>query len=144
MARFPEDFMFQLDADEWRDISSQFVMTSYSRRPKTALPYAFTEHGVVMLSSVLRSDVAVQVSILVARAFVAMRQFVSLPKTNRISVLEQRLDKLERYVEDVLTDVNDVNEDTRMQIELINESIAELQAEKVSRSNDRPTVGFKP
>ena len=63
--RFPEDFMFQVTAEEWVVISSQFVMTSRNKRPKSALPLAFTEHGVVMLSSVLRSDIAVQTSIFV-------------------------------------------------------------------------------
>ena len=53
--RFPDDFMFQLTAEEWALISSQFVMTSRSKRPKRALPLAFTEHGALMLSSVLRS-----------------------------------------------------------------------------------------
>lgn len=133
--RFPTDFMFQLSETEWEDMSSQIVMTSPSKRPKKAIPYAFTEHGVVMLSSVLRSDIAVQVSILVARAFVAMRQYMSLPKTDKLSVLEQ-------YIEDVITDINDVNEDTRMQIELINESIAELQAEGKPSTRQRPKIGF--
>ncbi|MFR5660108.1 MAG: ORF6N domain-containing protein, partial [Butyricimonas faecihominis] len=52
--RFPEDFMFQLSITEWENMSSQIVMTSRNKRPKSALPLAFTEHGVVMLSSVLR------------------------------------------------------------------------------------------
>ena len=47
--RFPEDFMFQLSITEWENMSSQFVMTSRNKRPKSALPLAFTEHGVVML-----------------------------------------------------------------------------------------------
>ena len=46
--RFPEDFMFQLSITEWENMSSQFVMTSRNKRPKSALPLAFTEHGVVM------------------------------------------------------------------------------------------------
>ena len=75
--RFPEDFMFQVTAEEWVVISSQFVMTSKNKRPKSALPLAFTEHGVVMLSSVLRSDIAVQTSVLITRAFVAMRQIIA-------------------------------------------------------------------
>ena len=53
--RFPRDFMFQLTEEEWVFISSQFVMTSRAKRPKKALPYAFTELGALMLSSVLRS-----------------------------------------------------------------------------------------
>ena len=56
VSRFPSDFMFQLTSNEWILMSSQFVITSPVKRPKTALPYAFTEHGVVMLSSVLRSE----------------------------------------------------------------------------------------
>ncbi len=55
LGRFPFDFMFQLSKDEWEHMSSQIVMTSPSKRPKTAIPYAFTEHGVVMLSSFLSS-----------------------------------------------------------------------------------------
>ena len=72
--RFPDDFMFRLTESEWGFISSQFVMTSRAKRPKSALPLAFTEHGALMLSSVLRSDVAVETSIKITRAFVAMRQ----------------------------------------------------------------------
>ena len=73
--RFPPDFMFQLNQKEWERMSSQFVMTSRVKRPKSAYPLAFTEHGATMLSSVLRSDVAIEASILVVRAFVAVRQF---------------------------------------------------------------------
>ena len=58
LRRFPDDFMFRLTAEEWAVISSQFVMTSRAKRPKSALPLVFTEHGALMLSSVLRSDVA--------------------------------------------------------------------------------------
>ena len=50
--RFPEDFMFRLSVDEWTSISSQFVMTSRTNRPKSALPFVFTEHGALMLASV--------------------------------------------------------------------------------------------
>ena len=75
--RFPEDFMFQVSEIEWHVISSQFVMTSRAKRPKSALPLAFTEHGALMLSSVLRSDVAIDTSIKITRAFVAMRQAIN-------------------------------------------------------------------
>ena len=61
--RFPGDFMFQLSAVEWETISSQFVMTSRAKRPKSALPLAFTEHGALALASVLRSDVAIETGI---------------------------------------------------------------------------------
>lgn len=69
--RFPPDFMFQLTSKEWMNMSSQIVMTSFGKRPKRAMPLVFTEYGIVMLSSVLRSDIAVQTSILITRAFIA-------------------------------------------------------------------------
>ena len=73
LERFPEDFMFQLTKEEWQNISSQIVTTSDSRsqivmtspqkRPLVALPYAFTEHGVIMLASLLRSEIAIKMSV---------------------------------------------------------------------------------
>lgn len=77
--RFPEDFMFRITAEEWYIISSQFVMTSRSKRPKSALPLAFTEHGALMLASVLRSDIAIDMSVKITRAFVAMRTILTNP-----------------------------------------------------------------
>ena len=75
--RFPDDFMFQLTEQEWSLISSQFVMRSRMKRPKKSLPYAFTELGALMHSSVLRSPVADETSIKITRAFVAMRQMLT-------------------------------------------------------------------
>jgi len=90
MTRFPQDFMFQLTAEEWAVMSSQIVTTLPVKRPKKALPYAFTEHGVVMLSSVLHSETAIQVNIAVTRAFVAVRQMIAVsPVALRLSVLEK-------------------------------------------------------
>lgn len=106
------------------------------------MPYAFTELGVAMLSSVLSSKTAIQINISIMRAFVSVRQLLAAPKTDKLSVLEQRIEKLEHYIEDVITDINDVNEDTRMQIKLINESIAELQAEGKPSNRRRPKIGF--
>ena len=71
--RFPEDFMFQLDTEEWANLKSQSVMSSWGGRRTP--PYAFTEQGVSMLSSVLRSPKAIRVNIAIMRAFVMMRQF---------------------------------------------------------------------
>lgn len=142
--RFPTDFMFKLTSEEWSYMSSQFVTTFINKRPKKSLPNVFTEHGVVMLSSVLRSNVAINVNIMIARAFVAMRQYVTLNKVDKISLIEQRLEKLESYIEEIITDVNDVNEDTRVQIELINESLAELLSNNKKLSIDRVPIGFKP
>ncbi len=61
--RFPEESMFRISEIEWENMSSQFVTTSRVKRPKTSLPYAFTEQGVAMLSAVLRNGMAIRVSI---------------------------------------------------------------------------------
>ena len=140
--RFPEDFMFQVTAEEWVVISSQFVMTSRNKRPKSALPLAFTEHGVVMLSSVLRSDIAVQTSVLITRAFVAMRQIIANSPVIMSAQLQKEMKELKEYIEDVFADPNDINEDTRMQIELINQVLAELQVHKNLSEKTRRPIGF--
>ena len=140
--RFPEDFMFQVTAEEWGVISSQFVMTSRNKRPKSALPLAFTEHGVVMLSSVLRSDIAVQTSVLITRAFVAMRQIIANSPVIMSAQLQKEMKELKEYIEDVFADPNDINEDTRMQIELINQVLAELQVHKKLSEKTRRPIGF--
>ena len=118
-------------------------MTSLVKRPKSAFPFAFTEHGVTMLSSVLRSDVAIDASILIVRAFVAMRQLVQNPHFEKVWELQYEVRELKWYVEDVFKDYNDINEDTRIQLELINESLAELQAKKKEMEKPRNPIGFK-
>ena len=140
--RFPEDFMFQLSITEWENMSSQIVMTSRNKRPKSALPLAFTEHGVVMLSSVLRSGIAIQTSVLITRAFVAMRQLLLNHPMDRVSLLQQEMKELKEYLEEVFTDYNDINDDTRMQLELINQTLAELQA-KDRGFKERRTIGYE-
>ena len=141
--RFPKDFMFQLTLEEWESISSQFVMTSRMKRPQSAMPLAFTEHGVVMLSSVLRSDIAIQTSVLIVRAFVAMRQLITAaPQIDRVGQLEQQMKELKGYIEEVFADYNDINDDTRMQLELINQTLAELQTKKKLEEKPRRRIGF--
>ena len=91
--RFPEDFMFQLDTEEWANLKSQSVMSSWGGRRTP--PYAFTEQGVSMLSSVLHSPKAIRVNIAIMRAFVMMRQFAlsHTELTNQLRELEQRYDR---------------------------------------------------
>jgi ORF6N domain len=86
--RFPADFMFQLTQEELQDLILQFARSSWGGHRK--MPYAFTEHGVAMLSAVLRSRRAVEMSILVMRAFVKLREMVA---SNRD--LAARMEKLE-------------------------------------------------
>jgi len=140
--RFPEDFMFQLNEIEWNNMSSQFVMTSMSKRPKSALPLAFTEHDVTMLSSVLRNNTAIQINIQVVRAFVAVRNMLSVSPEDRVSELYIELKTLKDYIEEVMTDYNDMNEDTRLQIELINQSLAELHSNKKQDSKPKNKIGY--
>jgi len=75
--RFPEDFMFQLTRDEWVLMWSQIATTSKNRRRKDSLPYAFTEHGITMLASVLNSENAIRMNIDIVRAFISLRKFAS-------------------------------------------------------------------
>ena len=71
--RFPSDFMFQLSNKEFDNLMSQIVISSWGGTRK--LPYAFTEHGITMLASILRSEKAIEVNIQIVRAFVILRQY---------------------------------------------------------------------
>ena len=106
------------------------MITSSSKHSKSALPLTFTEYGVIILSSVLRNDIAVQTSVLITRAFVAMRQIIANSPVIMSAQLQKEMKELKEYIEDVFADQNDINEDTRMQIELINQVLAELQVHK--------------
>ena len=140
--RFPEDFMFQLTDNETQIWKSQIVTSNSIKMGVRRNPYAFTEHGVIMLASVLRSDIAVQTSILITRAFVAIRELILNPPTDRITELQQEIKELKTYVEEVFADYNDINDDTRMQLELINQTLAELQSKKSLNDKPRPKIGF--
>ena len=93
LKRFPPDFMFQLSAQEYSVLRSQFV-TSSGRIGRRTRPYAFTEHGVAMLSSVLHSERAVDVNIAIIRTFIKMRQMISTDKdlAHKLDLLERRYD----------------------------------------------------
>ena len=95
IARFPPDFMFQLTKEEYDFLRSQIVILKLGRgKHRKYLPYAFTEQGVAMLSSVLRSERAIQVNIVIMRAFVRLRQILSTHKE-----LAHKLNELERKIE---------------------------------------------
>ena len=80
--------MFQLTLKEWESMSSQIVMTYPSKRPKTALSFAFTEQGVAMLSGILNSDVAINVNIAIMRTFVMLRRYALEHKEFNAKLLE--------------------------------------------------------
>ena len=88
ISRFPEDFMFQLTLEEMENMSSQFVTTYPSKRPKTALPFAFTEQGIAMLSGILNSEVAININIAIMRTFVIIRRYALEHKEFNSKLLE--------------------------------------------------------
>jgi phage regulator Rha-like protein len=92
--RFPDDFMFQLNDKEFKNLKSQIVISSWGGM-RRAKPYAFTEQGVAMLSSVLRSKQAIQVNISIMRAFVKLREFLSTNKelAHKLAQLERKIEK---------------------------------------------------
>ena len=102
LKRFPDDFMFQLSLGEVRQLNrSQIVTGSQKHRDPKARPYVFTEQGVAMLSGVLRSPRAIDVNIAIMRAFVRLRQVISLHRdlARRIAAQEKKTEGLTDYVQ---------------------------------------------
>ena len=92
LKRFPTDFMFQLSTEEHEAIRSQFTTLKQGRgRHRKYAPYAFTEHGAIMLATVLNSTIAIDASIQVVRAFVKLREILSTHK--KMAVKMHRLEK---------------------------------------------------
>ena len=144
--RFPPDFMFQLTKDEFeelkRNLIFQFGISRWGGTRK--LPHAFTEQGGAMLSGILNSAIAIDMNIAIMCAFVAIRRMTaSLPPTNTaadLAQLRQDFEELKLDIEDILANQNEINEDTRAQLELINQSLAALQS--THRLERRPISGF--
>lgn len=143
--RFPEEFMFRLSAAEWENMSSQIVTTSRSKRPKISLPYAFTEQGVAMLSAVLRSEMAIRMSISIMKAFVAMRNYITSTKTVTAELAEIRtkLALLERNDEDNAEAINDLSADMRKELDNIYEAIAALSVKVPKAQKPMRPIGYK-
>lgn len=104
MARFPEDFMFRLTQEEALNLRSQIVTLEKSGKHFRYLPHAFTEQGVAMLSSVLKSDRAIQVNIQIIRTFTRMRQLIAENEflTKKIEALEMHYDEQFKIVFDAI------------------------------------------
>jgi len=141
--RFPEDFMFQLTKFEWGELVANCVQLPKNLKHSYIIPLAFTQEGVPMLSGVLRSPVAIAANIRIMRAFVAVRQLILTPPINEVKELQYQVRRLKEYVEEIFTDQNDINEDTRIQLELINETLTELQAKKKEAEKPRPQIGYE-
>ena len=148
--RFPEDFMFELTAEEVSVLRCQNGILKTGRGQHSKYPpFAFTEEGVAMLSGILRSKVAVQVNINIMRAFVAVRQAVAAMQSSelRYEQLSHKVDQLNAHVEEILHDQNDINQlqsqfndELALQIEVINDALDQLREKK-----DEPCkpIGFK-
>ena len=108
-----------------------------NRRP----PYAFTEIGVAMLSSVLKSEVAIQANRKIMKAFVAYRHLAELPLAATYLDLKKQIEDLKNEVNDILADQNDINESTRAQLDAISTALAELQSKPAAGKPRRP-IGF--
>lgn len=123
ISRFPSDFMFELTKSEWQE-----VITICDNLPQTvkfspALPFAFTEQGVAMLSSVLRSQKAIEVNISIMRAFVTLRQYaLGYAELNR---------KLEEFMVE-----------TNMQFSDIYQALTELASQKEQKDKPRRRIGY--
>ncbi len=138
--RFPIDFMFELTKQELKILRSQIATSRWGGARYQ--PFAFTEQGVAMLSSVLNSKPAIAVNINIMRAFVAVRQQLLNPSVSEAKELQSEIKELKQYIEEVFTGYNDINEDTRMQLELINETLAELQTKNKTLNKPRKPIGF--
>ena len=164
-----DDFMFRLTKDETTSIllrsqnvtleisentglledssrlRSQIVTTNNRRGGSRYLPYAFTELGVAMLSSVLNSETAINVNRDIMRAFVEFRRIAStlaLPAPSADVVqLRKDFEELKQDIEEILHDQNEINEDTRAQLDAINDALTQLQAQKVN-TPERPEIGY--
>ena len=136
-----EDFMFEVTRDE---LSRCQIGTLNKGRGSNIkyLPFAFTELGIAMLSSVLNSETAIEINKGIMRAFVAIRQLIANPPPDKHSLLQKEVKELKQYIEEIFTDQNDINEDTRMQLELINQTLAELQVHKKLSDKPRRPIGF--
>jgi ORF6N domain len=131
--RFPDDFMFQITQEELESNWSQFVTSSRKHRGKVYLPYAFTEQGVAMLSSVLRSEKAALVNIAIMRAFVEIRKTISLQ-----SQLSEQIMALKNDVEQRLGE-HDVQ---LMEIYNVMEQFLDEKTEQKNWEN-RKKLGYK-
>ena len=164
-----EEFMFQLTKEEWKifanshstilrnsdsidsfsddyNLRSQIVTSRFSdkwggnRRP----PYAFTEIGVAMLSSVLKSEVAIQANRKIMKAFIAFRHLSELPLAATYLDLRKQIEDIRNEMNEILADQNDINESTRAQLDAISTALAELQASRSQNEtlNKRRPIGF--
>ena len=141
--RFPPEFMFQLTQTEYDNLMSQFVTSSLRSQFATSkdgrggrryLPFAFTEHGVIMPSSVLNSKIATQINIAVVKAFIDMRRYIAKP-------VREKLDNLEKVL---MLHIDDTNHHFSKHATMINEIITNLSNLIETPPKPKRKIGFKP
>ncbi|HPS11222.1 MAG TPA: ORF6N domain-containing protein [Paludibacteraceae bacterium] len=134
-----DDFMFEVSLEELS--RSQIVTLNKGRGQNVKYkPFAFTELGVAMLSSVLNSEIAIEVNRNIMRTFTSIRNLILNSPKDELSGLKQDIKVLQEQIEDMFADQNDINEDTRIQLDLINEALAELQTKSIN--NKRNEIGY--
>lgn len=154
--RFPEDFMFQITKDEANTLLNNRVFQSGTPQYNFSayLPFAFTEQGVAMLSSVLRSSIAIKINISIMRAFVVVRSILQNTNNNQVEIdnIKRRIEKIEQnneglsrklktIEEEALSATNDLSEDIRTELDDIYQILNELVSSKKSNDKRNP-IGF--
>ncbi|MBR1426355.1 MAG: ORF6N domain-containing protein [Paludibacteraceae bacterium] len=138
-----EDFMIELTPEEMNEVRSkcQFgtLNTKRGENFKYA-PFAFTELGVAMLSSVLHSPTAIDINRNIMRAFVELRRLTQMAAAN-YQELQREINDVKEYIEDILKDQNDINEAHSAQLEAISMALSELQTQK-RQEKPRRRIGF--
>ena len=137
--RFPNDFMFQLTAEEYKSLRFHFGILEKGRHSKY-LPYAFTEQGVAMLSSVLKSKRAVQVNIEIMRAFVRLRRMLSVHKDleRKLTDLEQKYDEQFKIVFEVISQLMTPPAKPRKKIGFVVKEKKVAYGKKVGKGKEKP------
>jgi phage regulator Rha-like protein len=141
--RFPPEFMFQLTQAEYNNLKTQIATSSLRSQIATSkgerggrryLPFAFTEHGVIMMSSVLNSKIATQINIAVVKAFIDMRRYIVKPVREKINNLEKIL----------MLHIDDTNCNLSKHAEIINEIITKLSNLIETPPKPKRRIGFNP
>ena len=153
-----DDFMFTLTKDEAEQIRSRSQIATLNKGQENLsgsqalvlntgrgsnlkyLPFAFTELGVAMLSSVLHSETAIDINRKIMRAFVELRRFVGMVSTDYVE-LKKEIMEVRNYIEDILADQNDINEEHSAQLEAISLALVELQSNHPQK--ERRRIGFR-
>lgn len=146
--RFPDDFLFRLTKEEANrlisiGVSQNVISPDYNIGSSEM--FAFTEQGVAMLSSVLRSKTAIQANIAIMRAFVSIRNYIATTTTvtAEIEAIKSKLALMERNDEDNMEAINDLSEDMRREIDNIYLAIAALSVKPQEEEKPRNRIGFK-